>query len=157
MIKVGSISGGQTSAYMEVHHPSDFPIFSLVRIDSRKCLWMEGKDEKTRQLISDRIGCEFIGTAEMDDIIYTILDLEQFLGREIKIVTGTSFEQTILDAHFIPNRIKRICTIKMKLEPIFNFLNEENVLPVEMNIGYRFNELSRIETIKSRMDENGFE
>ena len=35
----------------------------------------KGKDEKTRQL--DKIGKEFIGTVEMDDIIYTILDLEQ--------------------------------------------------------------------------------
>ena len=68
MIIVNSISGGKTSAYIETIFPSDISVFSLVRIEDPKCLWMEGKDEKTRQLISDRIGKEFIGTAEMDGI-----------------------------------------------------------------------------------------
>ena len=88
MKTVNSISGGKTSAYIAKHYPADIDIFSLVRIDDKECLWMNGKDEKTRQLISDRIRKEFIGTAEMDDIIYTILDLEQFLGTEIKIISG---------------------------------------------------------------------
>lgn len=95
MKTINSISGGKTSAYLAVNFPADINIFSLVRIDDRECLWMEGKDEKTRQLISDRIGKEFVGTAEMDEIIYTILDLEQFIGDEIKIVSGDSFEEII--------------------------------------------------------------
>jgi hypothetical protein len=91
MKTVNSISGGKTSAYIAKHFPADINIFSLVRIDDIDNLWMKGKDEKTRQLISDKLGTEFIGTAEMDEIIYTILDLEQFIGTEITWITGKSF------------------------------------------------------------------
>jgi hypothetical protein len=92
MKTVNSISGGKTSSYLAKHFPADINIFSLVRIDDKDNLWMKGKDEKTRQIVSDKLGKEFIGTAEMDEIIYTILDLEQFLGTEITWVTGKSFE-----------------------------------------------------------------
>ena len=39
-------------------------------------------DEKIRQIVSDKIGAEFIGTLEDDMIIYTILDLEQYIGQK---------------------------------------------------------------------------
>jgi len=158
MKTVNSISGGKTSAYLAKFFPADINVFSLVRVEDESCLWMNGKDEKTRQLISDRIGCEFIGTVEMDDIIYTILDLEQFTGQEIKIVTGKTFEQVIREAgNYLPNKMARFCTTKMKLEPIYEFLNKNIQLPCEMRIGYRPNELSRAEKIMSRADENGIE
>jgi hypothetical protein len=119
---------------------------------------MNGKDEKTRQLISDRIGKEFIGTAEMDEIIYTILDLEQFTGQEIKIITGRTFEEVIKDNYnYLPNKMVRYCTVEMKLKPIFNYLNSLEVLPVEMRIGYRPNEIERAERMLQRADENGIE
>ena len=95
MKTVNSISGGKTSAYIAKHFPANINIFSLVRIEDTDNLWMKGKDEQTRQLISDRLGKEFIGTAEMDEIIYTILDLEQFIGQEIKMITGNTFEEII--------------------------------------------------------------
>ena len=158
MKTVNSISGGKTSAYLSSHYPADIDIFSLVRIEDRECLWMEGKDEKTRQLISDRIGCEFIATAEMDEIIYTILDLEQFLGKEIKMITGKSFEQIIIESGgYLPNKMARFCTTKMKIEPIFDYLRKTIELPCEMRIGYRPNETSRIDRVKLRADENGIE
>lgn len=56
MKTVNSISGGKTSAYMAKHYPADIELFSLVRIEDLDNLWMKGKDEKTRQLVSDRIG-----------------------------------------------------------------------------------------------------
>ena len=158
MKTINSISGGYTSAYMAKNYPVDLNIFSLVRIEDRECIWMQGKDEKTRQLISYRIGCEFVGTAEMDEIIYTILDLEQFIGSEIKIITGKSFEQIIADrGNYLPNRAVRYCTIEMKLIPIFNYIKSNFDLPVKMNIGYRPNETSRIDKMKARADENGIE
>ena len=92
MKTVNSISGGKTSAYLMAHFPSDINIFSLVRVEDRDNLWLKGKDEKTRQLVSDKIGREFIGTVEMDEIIYTILDLEQFTGQEVTWITGETFE-----------------------------------------------------------------
>lgn len=157
MKTVNSISGGKTSAYIAKHYPADINIFSLVRIEDKQCLWMEGKDEKTRQLISDRIGHEFIGTAEMDEIIYTILDLEQFIGSEIKIITGSTFEQIIKDrSNYLPNKMVRYCTSEMKVIPIFNYLKSLEILPVNMRIGYRPSENERAKRMLSKQ-YNGIE
>lgn len=151
MKTVNSISGGKTSAYIAKHYPADINIFSLVRIEDKDCLWMGGKDEKTRQLISDRIGAEFIGTAEMDEIIYTILDLEQFIGQEIKIITGKTFEQIISDrSGYLPNKMVRYCTSEMKIIPIFNYLRSLDIFPVNMRIGYRPNETERAKRMLSK-------
>ena len=158
MKTVNSISGGKTSAYIAANYPADYNIFSLVRIEDTDNLWMKGKDEKTRQLISDKLGKEFIGTAEMDEIIYTILDLEQFIGSEITWTTGNTFEEVIKQNYgYLPNKMTRYCTVEMKLKPIFNWLKENTELPVEMRIGFRPNELQRAEGVLKRADENGIE
>lgn len=158
MKTVNSISGGKTSSYLAKHYPADINIFSLVRISDKDNLWMKGKDEKTRQIVSDKLGKEFIGTAEMDEIIYTILDLEQFIGTEITWVTGKTFEEIIKQNYgYLPNKMTRYCTVEMKLKPIFNWLQENTELPVEMRIGFRPNEISRAETVLKRADENGIE
>ena len=158
MKTVNSISGGKTSAYIAKHFPADINIFSLVRIEDTDNLWMKGKDEKTRQLISDRLGKEFIGTAEMDEIIYTILDLEQFIGQEIKMITGNTFEEIIKQNYnYLPNKMTRYCTVEMKLKPIFNYLKENTELPVEMRIGFRPNEIKRAEGVLARAEPNGIE
>jgi hypothetical protein len=158
MKTVNSISGGKTSDYIAKHYPADINIFSLVRIEDTDNLWMKGKDEKTRQIISDRLQNEFIGTAEMDEIIYTILDLEQFIGKEIKIITGDTFEEVIKrNYNYLPNKMTRYCTVEMKLKPIFNYLKENTELPVEMRIGFRPNEIKRAEGVLARADETGLE
>jgi hypothetical protein len=148
---VNSISGGMTSSYLAKHYPADINIFSLVRIEDTDNLWMKGKDEKTRQLVSDKLGEEFIGTAEMDDIIYTILDLEQFIGQEITWVTGKTFEQVIKDrGDYLPNKMVRYCTVEMKLIPIFNHLYDKGVTPCEMRIGFRPTETDRANNVLER-------
>lgn len=158
MKTVNSISGGKTSAYIAKHFPADINIFSLVRIEDTDNLWMKGKDEQTRQLISDRLGKEFIGTAEMDEIIYTILDLEQFIGQEIKMITSDTFEEVIKrNYNYLPNKMTRYCTVEMKLKPIFNYLKENTELPVEMRIGFRPNEIKRAEGVLARAEPNGIE
>lgn len=158
MKTVNSISGGKTSAYIAKHYPADINIFSLVRIEDTDNLWMKGKDEQTRQEISDRLGKEFIGTAEMDEIIYTILDLEQFIGQEIKMITGDTFEEVIKrNYNYLPNKMTRYCTVEMKLKPIFNYLKENTELPVEMRIGFRPNEIKRAEGVLARAEPNGIE
>jgi len=158
MKKVNSISGGKTSSYMAVHYPADYNLFSLVRIEDNDNLWMKGKDEKTRQKISDKLGVEFIGTAEMDEIIYTILDLEQHIGSEITWITGKTFEEVIKQNYnYLPNKMTRFCTVEMKLKPIFNWLRQNTDLPVEMRIGFRPNEIKRADSVLARADENGLE
>ena len=158
MISVNSISGGKTSAYLMKHYPANINIFSLVRVEDKDNLWMKGKDEKTRQLVSDKIGKEFIGTVEMDEIIYTILDLEQHTGQSVNWVSGDTFEQVIKNhSNYLPNKMARFCTTDMKIIPIFNFLKENTELPVKMRIGLRPTEKNRMANILERADENGLE
>ena len=95
MKTVNSLSGGKTSSYIAANYKADYNVFALVRTNDKKCLWLNGKDEKTRQIVSDKIGQEFIGTLEDDTIIYTMLDLEQFIGQKIDWVTGKTFDDII--------------------------------------------------------------
>jgi hypothetical protein len=61
MKTVNSLSGGKTSSYIAANYPADYNVFSLVRTDDVRVLF---PDAKVRQIVSDRIGKEFIGTLE---------------------------------------------------------------------------------------------
>ena len=148
-----SISGGQTSAYLAANYPTKYNIFALVTTDDKKCIY---PDKKTRQLVSDKIGREFIGTLEDDKIINTILDLEQFIGRRIDWVAGLTFDQVIkTKGNILPSYKARFCTEWMKLEPIFNFWLTNIKKPVKMNIGYRVTEKRRADNMKEKLNKNG--
>lgn len=154
---LSSVSGGKSSAFVLSHYPSDINIFSLVRIESPHHKWMQGKDEKTRSLISQRLDKEFIGTFEMDSIIYTILDLEQYTGKEIKFVTGCTFEEMIIQRKgYLPNATKRFCTTHLKIDPIYDYLYFQSKLPVYTLIGYRYGEENRQDSMLKKVDESGF-
>lgn len=154
MKTINSLSGGQTSSYIAVHYPADYNIFALVRTNDQSVLF---PDAKIRQIVSDRIGFEFIGTLEDDDIIYTMLDLEQFIGKEITWLSKTTFEDVIEKAGgYLPNIMRRFCTQKMKVEPIAQWCYENTELPVEMRIGFRANEMSRAKTMIEK-EVNGLE
>jgi hypothetical protein len=88
MKTINSLSGGKTSSYLAKHFPADYNIFSLVRIEDRRCT---PKDEKLVKFISDKIGQEFIATAESDITLKAVIDLEQLIGQEIIWVTGRTF------------------------------------------------------------------
>lgn len=148
METINSISGGKTSCYLAVHYPSDYNIFALVRTNDKKVLF---PDAKVRQIVSDKIGHEFIGTLEEDSIIYTMLDLEQYISKEIIWLSDKTFEDVINKAGgYLPNIMKRFCTSKMKVEPIAQWCYENTKLPVEMRIGFRPNEMSRAKTMQER-------
>ena len=149
MIKVNSISGGKTSAYIAANYKADYNIFALVRTNDKKCIY---PDAKIRQIVSDKIGCEFIGTLEMDDIIHTILDLEQYIGQEITWLTGKTFEQICKRGNktYLPSMIRRFCTDELKLEPIKKWWLENLDEVVEMRIGYRANETRRASNMLKR-------
>lgn len=160
MITVNSVSGGKTSAYLMAKFPADYNIFQLVRTEDEKCLWMEGKDEKTRQIISDRIGMEFWGTMEEDEIIYTILDLEQYLGKEIIINTSyKTFEKMIEEhgARCLPSVMRRYCTEELKLQVAFDWWYENINQIVEMRIGYRCDpkEIARAKRMDAKCNNDG--
>jgi hypothetical protein len=159
MKTVNSLSGGKTSSYIAKHYPADHNIFALVRTDDVNCMF---PDKKLRQIVSDKIGKEFIGTLEMDDIIYTMLDLEQFIGQEITWVSGQSFDEIIIrrsgeNGHlrkYLPNVVLRFCTQEMKVRPINDWWFENVKETVEMRIGFRANEMNRAKSMIEKCDEN---
>ena len=156
MKTVTSISGGKTSAYLAANYPTDYNVFALVTTSDKNCMY---PDKKLRQVVSDKIGKEFIGTLEDDVIIHTILDLEQFIGRRIDWVSGLTFDEAIQQSNkkgdYLPNIIKRYCTTKLKLEPIFNWWKDNINKPVSMNIGYRATEKNRADRMLEKTNKKG--
>ena len=151
-----SISGGKTSAYLEVHYPSDYRAFALVRTEDKRCLF---PDPKLRQMVSDRIEMEFIGTLEDDIIINTIFDLEQYTGREIKWVTGKTFDEVINRKSGIPNLpqpMRRFCTAELKVEPLFQYWKSLNIDAWECRFGFRANEMRRAKNTDEKLNKNGY-
>ena len=157
MKTVNSISGGKTSSYIAANYPADYNVFSLVRTDDKKCLF---PDAKVRQLVSDRIGKEFIGTLEEDMIIYTMLDLEQFIGSKIDWVSGKTFDDAIIKTKkgtkYLPNKVARYCTTELKTMPILHWMYDVIKEPVIMRFGYRANETRRAVKMMEKTDEDGF-
>jgi len=155
MKTVNSLSGGKTSSYIAKHYPADYNVFALVTTRDTKCIF---PDQKIRQIVSDRIGREFIGTLEEDAIIYTMLDLEQFIGQDIIWLVGKTFDEVIIrgDKKYLPNTVQRFCSQEMKQKPIYEWWKQKFDSPVEMRIGYRANETRRAKSMLDRCSENGF-
>lgn len=155
MKTINSLSGGKTSSYIAANYPADYNIFSLVRTNDKEVMF---PDAKVRQMVSDRIGKEFIGTLEEDTIIYTMLDLEQYIGQEIIWLSDKTFEEVIQDHNeYLPNKMSRFCTVDMKVKPIAQWCYDNTELPVEMRIGFRANEMRRAKNMIERAGENGIE
>ena len=154
MKTVNSLSGGKTSSYIAKNYPADYNVFSLVTTTDKNCLFA---DAKLRQEVSDRIGKEFIGTLEEDTIIYTMLDLEQFIGSKIDWVSGKPFDEIIKrnGKKYLPNVTQRFCTSEMKLQPLFDWWNKNFKEVIEMRIGFRANETRRAKTMLEKTNENG--
>lgn len=157
MKTVNSLSGGKTSSYIAANYKADYNVFSLVRTDDKKCIF---PDAKIRQIVSDRIGTEFIGTLEEDTIIYTMLDLEQFIGSKIDWVSGKTFDDAIIKTKkgtkYLPNKIARYCTTELKTIPILYWMYDVIKEPVIMRFGYRANETKRAIKMLEKTDEDGF-
>ena len=120
MISVNSLSGGKTSSYIAVHYPADYNVFSLIRTNDKSCMF---PDANIRKIVSEKIGCDFVGTLEMDDIIYTMLDLEQMIGKEISWLSPMTFDELIYGKNKIggvniPSQRQRSCTFNLKVRPI---------------------------------------
>lgn len=156
MITVNSLSGGKTSSYIAVNYPADYDVFALVRIEHQESKF---KDEKIRKEVEDRIQAPFIATAEDDMIIYTMLDLEQYIGRKITWVTGKTFDEitTRKDKVYLPNKVQRFCTVEMKIDPMFYWWAENVGEPIEMRIGFRANEARRANNMLERLNDDGLD
>lgn len=153
MITVSSLSGGQSSAYIAAHFPADVLLFALVCIDDPQCA---PSDKKLVQQVSDRIGREFIATAEDDTILSTMFDLEQYVGQRIEWVAGPSFDEVADNGGgWLPNKLHRYCTVQMKLNPMFEFWRDNIGEPCAMQIGFRAGEESRAQRMRDRCNGDG--
>lgn len=168
-----SLSGGKTSSYLGAKYPADFEVFSIVCVDDPLCA---NSDKKVMQYANDKIEkyCgaygEILGTCEDPVIFKTMMDLEQFLGREIIWLRGISYDQLIQEmSGYLPNKRTRACTWKLKMEPIFKFafghtdmgihrMNRKKFKhgndfycrnPLRMRVGYRYDEKERANTFTS--------
>ena len=160
MKTVNSLSGGKTSSYIAANYPADYNVFALVRTNDKNCIY---PDKKIRQIVSDKIGQEFIATLEQDNIIRVMLDLEQFIGQKIDWITGPTFEETISKnrgkdgSYYLPNLMTRYCTTDMKMKPIFEWWQKEINEVVEMRIGFRATEMKRAKRIIEKLNANGID
>mgnify|MGYP003122244627 FL=1 len=152
MKTVNLISGGKTSAYISANYLADFYVFALVRIEDNKSKF---KDKKIRKQVEDKIQAPFIATAEDDTIIYTILDLEQYIGKKIDWVTGKTFDKVLDTAGTLPDPLRRYCTTQMKLEPIFEWWRKIIREPAEFRLGFRANEQARAKRTLAKTNHNG--
>lgn len=146
MITVNSLSGGKTSSYMAMHYPADYNIFSLVRINAKYC---RPKDESLVRFVSDKIGMDFIATAESDKTLYVIRDLEQMIGREIIWVTGDSFDDLVKKRKALPNMMQRFCTTEMKMMPIGDWWYKNINEKIAMQVGFRYDEKERADRFRT--------
>jgi len=149
MKSINSLSGGKTSSYMAVHYPADYNLFSLVTIEDKRC----SPPEWLRKKVSDKLGKEFIATAEDDKTLIAVLDLEQKIGKEIIWLTGKTFEQVNRKAtggKGLPNQMWRFCTTEMKMRPIWDWWYKNINEMVEMRIGFRYDEKERAENITNK-------
>lgn len=149
MKTVNSLSGGKTSSYLAAHYPADYNIFSLIRIEDERC---KPKDDFIIKFVSDKIGQEFIATAESDLTIKAVIDLEQLIGKEIIWVTGRTFEEVNRKAtggKGLPNQQWRFCTTEMKMRPIFDWWFKNIKEKCVMGIGFRYDEKERAERLST--------
>jgi len=155
MKTINSLSGGKTSSYIAANYKADYNVFALVTTSDKNCLF---PDKKLRQIVSDKIGREFIGTLEEDAIIYTMLDLEQYIGSKIDWVVGKTFDEITNrnGKKYLPNVTQRFCTTEMKLQPIFDWWRNEINEVIEMRIGFRANEQRRAKTMLEKTNKKGF-
>jgi hypothetical protein len=93
--------------------------------------------------VENKIQAEFIATCESDKTLYSVMELEQKLGRNINWVTGKTFDSIIKEKKRLPNFMWRFCTSEMKMQPIFDFCRNEIKEVVQMRIGFRYDELER--------------
>lgn len=166
MKTVNSISGGKTSGFIAANFPAEYEVFSLVCIDDKDCIpedksIVDYVNKKLEKFIPEY--GEFIATAEDDKTLVAMMDLEQFIGREIIWLRGKSFDNTIGSANthggkpnWLPSWARRYCTDEMKLVPIFRWWFNTIGEKCEMRIGFRFDEFKRMERFFNNSDPCNF-
>lgn len=161
MKKVNSLSGGKTSSYLAVKYPADYNVFSLVCINDKRAA---PKDPFVVRYVEDKLQRfvgefgEFIATAEDDNTLQVMIDIEQLIGKEITWVRGMSFDDVIDKGTKtrLPSWARRYCTEKMKLLPIFTWWLHNIGERCIMRVGFRFDEVDRMLRFFNNSDPTNF-
>jgi len=123
-MKVFNFSGGKTSAYMVIkyYQPGDIVLFC----DTGR------EHEKTYKFIND---FEFFENIPI-----------------IKLGSKTSFDDFLSRRNWkeIPNRVKRSCTIELKIKPARRYLRSLGLMKYDNFIGFRADEEQRVRKSKKR-------
>lgn len=153
-ITVNSISGGKSSGYLAARYPADYNVFALVCLDQCRI-----KDTGLMRYAQEKLADyaeeygDVIGTAESDETLAAMRDLEQYIGREITWVRGPSYDSLLSGGWAaygggsktrLPSWARRYCTVEMKLVPIFLWWWKNFDQPVTMRIGFRRDEFRRM-------------
>lgn len=167
MYSVNSLSAGKSSSYMAVKYPATYEVFSLVCI---KDLESKPKDLTLINYVNEKLAKfipehgEFIATAEDDKSLVAMMDLEQYIGREIIWLRGKSFDEVIDEPSIfggrkgrLPSWARRYCTLEMKLLPIFQWWFDNIGEKCNMRIGFRFDEYDRMERFFNNSDPTHFD
>ena len=130
---------------MCVNYPADYEIFALITINDKNCT---PKDKAFVKFVSDKIGKDFIATAESDLTLRAVIDLEQKIGKEIIWLNRITFDNVSMvriNSSWLPSALRRACTIEMKIMAIWDWWYKTIGEKVKMGIGYRYDELERAE------------
>lgn len=152
MIGVDSLSGGMSSSMMGALSGADHSVFSVVTINCPE----HKTDPALIRYTQDKFAkfCpnypDFQATAEDDATLWAMIELEQYIGKEIAWVRGKLFDDVLTTKSMfggqptrLPSWARRYCTSEMKLLPIFEYLYFNDLTPCHMNIGFRDDEPNR--------------
>ncbi|WKN46495.1 hypothetical protein [Tunicatimonas pelagia] len=88
-------------------------IFALVQTDY---LEFHFHDEAIRRYVWNKLDTDLVyATLESDETIRSVMELEQYLGKEIFMVCGDSLDKIIDRRKFLPNARARFCTAPRRL------------------------------------------
>lgn len=162
---ISSVSGGKTSSMMALEFPTDRYIFAVVLSDHEPSA---PRDKGLLRECQNRIP-HFVASHEADLTLSNMLRLEQEIGQKIDWVAAEfslekfALGQTSLPGYrsgkpLLPNKRHRFCTTQAKILPIFwhCYLNYFDGDPLLMNIGFRWDEVSRTKNWSCENDKIHF-
>lgn len=148
MKTINSLSGGRSSCYMAVKAPAEMNVFAVVLTEQKEA---QPKDPGLLRRCKEKTNLEFFASRELDQTLKNMLDLEDYIGKEIKWVHGESYDSLIRRKGRLPNKRIRFCTEELKVRPIFeycffNMMEDENDVLL-FQIGLRRDEKKRAEKL----------
>lgn len=164
MLTINSISGGKSSCFMALEFKADYNVFALVeqdayahkpeaRVDNPEIIvahnwvrkqvsgfWCSAEDDKTlvclQKLYNELENTDWYYNECKSVYPITIVSSSQYGKYD-------TYDDLIEKTKYLPNARTRLCTEKLKVEPIYNWTKQQTKEVVEMRIGFRLDEIER--------------